>query len=262
MSAFSSRFELVRTFILLDVKARYRSSYLGLLWSLLQPMVMLATYAFLFGVVVQPRWSFGQGERTLPYPVVLFCGIMLFNVLGETLSRAPSLLASHSNYVKKAVFPLEILPAVVVGSALAQFAVNLAILLAGLAVLGELPGAGLLWLPLVLLPLALLSLGLSWLAAAAGVFFRDLAHAMPFALQALFFLTPVLYPLEALPSGLGSALKLNVVGAIVTAGRGAVLFGQTPDWASWAGALLAGAAACAAGYALFMRCRPEFADAL
>lgn len=262
MNALAAKWELIRAFTLLDIKARYRRSYLGIVWSLAQPAVMLATYAFLFHYVMKPRWRFAPDERELPYTLVLFCGIILFNVLSETLHRSPTLLAAHAGYVKKAVFPLEILPIIVVGSALVQFAVNLAVLLAGMLLLGYLPSRGLALLPLILLPLTLISLGLSWFASAAGAFFRDLGHAMPFVVQILFFLTPVLYPAEALPPSLASALKLNVLTVLVDGGRGAALFGKPLDWAAWSASMAAAAILCLAGYAFFMRCRPDFADAI
>jgi ABC-type polysaccharide/polyol phosphate transport system ATPase subunit len=176
----SLKWELVREFTLLDLKARYRGSTLGALWSLVHPLMLLGIYFFVFQVILRPHWHFGPDGDPFPYVLALFCGMIVFNVLGESLLRSPSLLRLHANYVNQAVFPVEILPVVVVGSALVQFFIGLGILMLAMLAFGETPTAHLLLLPAVLVPLLLLSLGLSWLVASLGVFSRDLAQAMPF----------------------------------------------------------------------------------
>ena len=253
--------ELIADFILLDLRGKYRSSYLGLFWSVLNPLAMLGLYTLVFHVIAKPSWDApvpgGPG-----YTLTLFCGIIVFNFLGECLVRAPLLMASNRSYVKKVIFPIEILPVSIVGSALIHFAISLGVLLLAMLACGRAPAAAIVALPAILLPLVLLALGLSWAAALLGVYLRDTAYAMPFLVQGLFFLTPVVYPLSAVPARLRPLFQLNVAAIVVEQARGALLYGRAPDWGAWAAALLAAAAICALGHTVFMRGKSMLADAL
>ena len=260
MKGLGLKWELVREFTLLDLKARYRGSSLGALWSLLHPLMLLGIYTLVFQVILQPHWHFGPEGDPYPYVLSLFCGIIVFNVLGESLLRSPTLIRTHANYMKQAAFPVEILPVVVVGSALVQFLVSLGVLLIGMLAFGKVPTAHLLLLPAVLVPLLLLSLGLAWLVTSLGAFSSDVAQSMPFLAQLLFFLTPILYPATAVPDSLRGLFLLNPLAEPVEAARSVLLFGQPLDWTAWALTFAAAAAVCAAGYAFFMRCRPAFVD--
>jgi lipopolysaccharide transport system permease protein len=193
---------------------------------------------------------------------VLFCGIIVFNILGECLVRAPLAIVSHRNYVKKFIFPIEILPISIVGSALAHFLISLGVLLAGMLALGKTPPQHILLLPLILLPLLLLCLGLSWFISMMGVYLRDMAHAMPFVAQILFFLTPIVYPLSAVPVIMQPAFKLNILAVIVEQARNVILFGGPMDWGAWSIVSLFASVICAFGYATFMHGKNVFADVL
>lgn len=261
-SALWSQRELLWDFTLLDLRGKYRSSFLGLFWSLIHPLLMLGLYTFLFRVVSHPRWDQTAGPIGAPFVLAAFCGIIVFNLLAECLVRAPLILSTHRNYVKKTVFPIEVLPASIVGSALIHFLIGLSVLIAGMLVCGWMPSPRIVLLPLVLLPLVLLCLGFSWLFALAGVYSRDVAYAMPFASQALFLLTPIVYPLAAVPMSLRPLFQLNPLALIVEQAREAVLFGGNIEWGSWLLVSASAALMCLVGYEGFMRAKKFLADNL
>lgn len=253
---------LIRQFVRRDVQARYRGSLLGSLWSFLNPLLLLAVYTFIFGSVLRVRWPHFAGDGLADFTLVLFCGLLVLNLFGECLSRAPGLVLGQPSYVKKVVFPLEILPVVALGNALFNTAAGLAALvLANLAVNARLPWT-LVLVPLVLLPTVLLALGASWFLASLGVFLRDLPHLVALLLQMLTFLTPIFYPVEAVPAWAQPAIRANPLTPVVEDLRRVVLWGQWPDWPHLAASLLVGAAALVLGYAWFARTRQAFADVL
>jgi lipopolysaccharide transport system permease protein len=253
---------LIAQLVRREVQARYRGSLLGLLWSFLTPLLLLAIYTFVFGVVFQARWP-GAGTGGLgEFALVLFCGLIVLNLFADCVSRAPGLVVGSPTYVKRVVFPLEILPVVSLGSALVTAGASLGVLLAvRIAVAGSLPWTVLL-APLVLLPLLLLTLGASWFLSSLGVFVRDVSYLVVLLVQVLVFMTPVFYPLEAVPEGLRPALALNPLHPIVDDVRRVVLWGRLPDWPRLALSFAVGAAAAALGHAWFQRTRRAFADVI
>lgn len=243
-----------------DLAARYRGSLLGALWTVLQPLLLLAVYGFVFGFVYQARWG-EPGESPAPFALVLFTGLAVFQLVADVLGRAPQAVLGQPTLVTKVVFPLEILPVVPVLSALAQAGVNFGLLLAALAATAGVPAQAL-WLPAILAPLAVLLLGLAWFLAALGVYVRDVAHFMGMALTAALFLSPVFYPLSRLPLPWQRLLLLNPLTVPVEAARAALVHGQAPDLA-WLGLYLAAAlGACCLGFAWFQKTRTGFADVL
>jgi lipopolysaccharide transport system permease protein len=245
-----------------EIESRYRGSALGLLWAFVTPLFLLAVYTFVFGTVFKARWPSRPDAPLAQLSVILFCGLIVFNLFAECLNRAGTLIVSVPNYVKKVVFPIEVLPLVVLGSALFQAAVSLALLVAAnLFITHEVP-VTLLLAPLVCLPLFAISLGLTWVLSSLGVFLRDVSPVIALLLQALFFTTPVFYPVEAVPPSFRIWLQLNPLTPQIEMFRGVVLWGTLPDWrvyAAWsAGAL----AIMLAGYAWFMRSKRAFADVL
>lgn len=255
--------DLIRQFTTREVLGRYRGSYLGLLWSVITPLVMLAVYTFVFAVVFAARWSApGASAGTGDYALTIFCGLLVFGLFAECVTRAPELVRNHPNYVKKVVFPLEVLPVAVLGSACVHAAIGLVILLAAELVTGRGIAPAVLWFPLVALPLACLALGLSWFLASLGVFVRDVGYAVAIATQVLFFLTPIFYPASAVPGRFRIVIALNPLAAIVESSRRVLLWGQPPLWSSLAAALGAGFLVLAGGYLFFMRSRRAFADVI
>jgi len=219
---------------------------------------MLAIFAFVFGHIFQARWP--EQREGLPFWLILYCGLIVFNVFGETVARAPAAVRSFPSYVKKIIFPVDILPLVPLGAALTHAAFNLLILAAALAFTGNL-SAGILLFPLLLLPVVLLGIGASWFLAAWGVFIKDMSQIVPLFVQMLLFLSPVFYPASAVPPGLTLLYRYNPLGAVIEAARAAMI-GQPVPWAAWSAALALGIAAALLGHAFFQHSRDEFADAL
>ncbi len=245
-----------------DFAERYRGSYLGLLWSLLLPLLSLLVFTFFFGVIFQMRWA-GRSDASLSdLALILFVGMALYNFLAECLNRAPGLILAHQNYVKNVVFPLEMLPAVMVASAVLTLAATLLVILLLQATLGS----GLSWtvllLPMIVLPLMLFVLGLSGFLASLGVYIRDIQQLIIPLVQLMMFLSPVFYPAAALPEAMRPWLQLNPLALAIEQTRGILLFGQAPDWTPYLLSLVAGGLIALLGAWWFARTRRGFADVL
>ena len=240
---------------------RYRGSLLGIAWAVGNPLLMLAVYTLVFGYIFRARW--GEGVDTAgEYALVLFCGLTVFGIFSEVVSRAPSLILANPNYVKKVVFPVDCLPWVLIGAALFHAAASLSVLLiAQLLIRGVLPWT-VLWLPVVLLPLVLLAVGAAWLLASLGVYLRDVGHLVNALVTVLLFLSPVFYPAASLPAPLHRVLLLNPLTAVLESARAVLLWGQSPDWPLLVPCLLVGALAAWLGWLWFDRTRSGFADVL
>ncbi|HEX7888496.1 MAG TPA: ABC transporter permease [Ramlibacter sp.] len=241
-----------------DVLLRYRGALFGVLWIFLSPLFMLAVFAFVFGQVFQARWP--QQENGLPFWLLLYSGLITFNIFAETVSRAPTSVRGYSSFVKKIIFPVHILPLVPLGAALVHGAFNFLILLAALAWTGSLHGQVFL-LPLLILPVLLLALGISWFVAAWGVFIKDMSQIVPMFVQIVMFLSPVFYPASAVPAVLRPLYDYNPLGGVIEASR-ALVSGQPVEWRFWGITLACSLAAAILGHAFFQHAREEFADAL
>ncbi|MDO9139667.1 MAG: ABC transporter permease [Methylobacter sp.] len=222
-------YPLILQLVKREVIGRYRGSFLGLLWSFVNPVLMLAVYTFVFGFVFKARWGQGDVDQ-YEFALVLFAGLMVFNLFSECILRAPNLILSNVNYVKKVIFPLEILPWVALGSALFHTCISLGVLLVFLAILGHSFSWTMLLLPIVLLPFLLLIMGLSWLLASLGVFIRDIGQLVGMAITVLMFMSPIFYPLSALPESVSGYLFLNPITFVVEQVRNILLWGKQPDW--------------------------------
>ncbi len=255
--------ELITRLIGQEVVQRYRGSYLGIVWSLITPILMLAVYAFVFSVVFQARWgALGGSPHTGQFALTLFAGLIPFGVFSEVVNRAPSLILAVPNYVKKVVFPLEILPVVALGSAVVHSLISAAILLAGSLLLLGAVSPTVLLLPLAYLPLILLTLGVSWFLASLGVYVRDIGHAIGVVVQVLFFLSPIFYPVSAVPERFRPVLYANPLTEIIAGFRRTALWGEALAWGPWSVLVLGTAAAALVGYAWFMQTRKGFADVM
>ena len=244
-----------------EVVGRYKGSTMGLLWSLLNPIFMLVVYSFVFSVVFKARWS-GTDESHTQFAVVLFAGMLVHALFAEVLNRAPSIVMNNANYVKKVVFPLEILAVVSLGNALFHALVSLLVLLAAFAVLNGFIHWTAILAPLVLLPLMILSLGLGWILSSLGVFMRDIEQVIGVITSILLFLSPVFFPVSAVPEPLQVWLHLNPLTFIIEQTRGVLIWGHLPDWRGLA-FYLAGASGFAwLGFFWFQKTRKGFADVL
>lgn len=246
-----------------EVVGRYRGSALGILWSLLTPLFMLAVYTFVFGTVFKAKWAGTREDASVAeFAVILFAGLTVFQLFAEVVNRAPGLILANQNYVKKIVFPLELLVPVALGSALFHAAISLAVLLPFLvAVHGSIPLTAL-WLPVILLPFCLLILGLGWFLASLGTYVRDIGQVLGTLVTALMFLSPIFFPLTALPEWLRPWLALNPIAVPVEEARKVLIYGQSPDYQTLVGYTAVAIVVCWLGYVWFQKTRKGFADVL
>ena len=244
-----------------EVIGRYRGSFMGILWSFFNPVFMLAVYTFVFSVVFKARWGGGSDSKT-EFALILFAGMIVFSFFSECANRAPGLILSNVNYVKKVVFPLEILPAVTIGAAAFHLLISVVVWLVFYAIFFGVPHPTLLLLPLILLPLALLTLGVSWILASLGVYLRDVGQIVGVVITALMFLSPIFYPATALPSDYQILLHLTPLTPVIEQTRQALVWGNVPDFEFWGLSMIAGAAVAWLGFAWFQKTRKGFADVL
>ncbi len=253
---------LIRQLTWREITGRYRSSALGFAWSFVTPLVTLVLYTFLFGVVFKARWPGARTSNLSEFGLMIFAGITAFALFSECANRAPGLIASSPNYVKKVVFPLEVLPVTILGSALFHTGISVLLLLAAHQALSGGASWNAVWAPLVFVPVALLSLGVSWALASLGVFLRDIGHTAALLIQVLFFATPIFYPREALPLSLQPIATWNPLSAMVENVRRVTVLGLEPHWANLAVSLLVGVLVCCLGHAWFASTKRAFADVI
>jgi lipopolysaccharide transport system permease protein len=252
---------LIRQMTHREVVGRYKGSVMGLLWSFLTPLFMLIIFTFVFSVVFAARWGTEEESKT-QFALVLFAGLIVHALFAEVLTRAPGVVIGNANYVKKVVFPLEVLPAITLGSALFHTLVSLLILLAAFLFFNGFLHWTAILTPLVLLPLAVLSLGTGWILASLGVFVRDIGQVTGVLATALLFLSPVFFPVSALPDFMQPWMHLNPLTFIIEQVREVLIWGRLPNWTGLL-KYLAGAGAVAwFGFFWFQKTRKGFADVL
>ncbi len=244
-----------------DVLGRYREASFGLLWSLISPFLMLLIYTLAFGYIMKSRWP-GTSGNIADYSMLLFVGLIVHGFFAECMNRAPGLIVGNPNLVKRIVFPLQILPWMAMLSALFHAFANLLVFtLLNLAMRGEIAPT-LPLLPLVLLPLAVAALGVGWLLSSLSVFLRDIGQVTGVLSMAMLFLSSAIVPVDALPAKYQLIFRLNPLTFIIDQAREVAFWGRMPDW-SGLGLYLLGALLFAyAGYAVFQKLRPGFADVL
>lgn len=244
-----------------DVIGRYRGSVMGLFWSFFNPLLLLAVYTFVFSVVFQARWGVDTGNK-MNFAVVLFSGLIVHAFFADCINRAPGLILSNVNYVKKVVFPLEILPWIAMGSALFHAGMSLLVLLGFIAWTNGGFHWTVIFLPVVLSPLLLLTMGASWFLASFGVFVRDVGQAMGLVTMALMFLSPIFYPISSLPEAYRGYLYLNPLTFMIGQTRAVLLMGNLPNWAGLGLYLLISLLVAWLGLFWFQKTRKGFADVL
>lgn len=245
-----------------EVIGRYKGSVMGLLWSFLNPMFMLVMYTFVFSGVFKARWGVGEDETKTQFAIVLFVGMIVHGLFAEVLNRAPGLILGNVNYVKKVVFPLEILPVIIMGAALFHSLISLLVLLAAFVLFNGYLHWTAIFIPLVLLPLVILMMGLAWMLASLGVFLRDVGQTIGLAMTVMMFLSPVFYPVTALPEEFRPWLMANPLTFIIEQAREVLIWGGMPDWAGLGIYTLAATIVAWAGYAWFQKTRKGFANVL
>jgi len=253
--------ELILASVTRDVLGRYRGSVMGILWSFFNPLLMLFVFTFMFSVVFQSRWGSETGSN-VAFATILFPGLIMFNLFAECLNRAPSLILSHPNYVKKVVFPLEVLPAVSVMSALFHVLVSLAAWFLAYVLLFGLPHATVLLFPLVAFPFVLFLMGLSWALASLGVYLRDVTQVIGVCTSTLMFLSPIFYPITAFPEAYRYLLYLNPLSPVIEMTRDVLYWGRIPSIQLLGVYWIATFMIAWLGFAWFQKTRKGFADVL
>lgn len=252
---------LVKASVRREVLGRYRGSFLGVFWSFFNPLLMLGVYTFVFSSVMKARWTADDSSK-VEFALVLFAGLMTFNLFAEAINRAPSLIVSNPNYVKKVVFPLEILPSVILGSAVFHLFVSLSVWLLAYIVFYGRPHLTVIYFPLVLMPLCIFALGVSWILASLGVFLRDVTQFIGIATTALMFMSPVFYPASALPDSFRILLYLNPLTPAIELSRDVLFWGRTPEFGMLAIYALVSLLVAWIGFVWFQKTRKGFADVL
>ncbi|MBV1871982.1 MAG: ABC transporter permease [Gammaproteobacteria bacterium] len=244
-----------------EVMGRYKGSVFGLVWSFFNPLLMLTVYTFVFSVVFKARWNTGIDSKT-GFALALFVGMIVHGLVAESISRAPSLITSNVNYVKKVVFPLEILPWTVMGAALFHTTINLFVWSIFYFVINFSLHWTIVLLPLVFFPLVLFSMGTSWVLASLGVYFRDVNQLISLVVTLLLFLSPVFYPISSIPEKYQPLLYMNPLTLIIEQTRGILISGQIPDWKPWFLSVVLSVIVACLGFAWFQKTRKGFADVL
>ena len=245
-----------------SVEQRYRGSALGLVWSFVQPLMMLCVYTFVFSVVFKARWGVDTDGGRGSFAVIMFCGMAMYNLFSESTSASCGCITGNPNLVKKVIFPLEILP---LSQVLSTFILGIPwfmLLFVGSWLILGFVGWTMLLLPLVMLPLVVFSLGVSYFVAAFGVFVRDTQYVIGVVLQVLFFATPIFYPISAVPERFQLLLRLNPLTIYIEQARKVFLMGQMPDWIFLGVGLLVSIVVLQLGYFFFRRTKRGFADVL
>jgi len=243
-----------------EVIGRYKGSFLGLGWSLFNPILMLTVYTFVFSVVFNARWGIADDGSKTDFAVVLFIGLIIHALFADVIVRAPGLILSNVNYVKKVVFPLEILPIVAMGAALFHGLISMFVLLVTFYLLNGFLHWTLLFMPLVLLPLIIVILGCAWLLASLGVYLRDVGQTISVIIAVMLFLAPVFYPLSTIPEQYQVYLFINPLTFIIEQSREVLIFGKMPDWMGLAIYSIVSFVIAWSGFFLFQKTRKGFAD--
>lgn len=252
--------KLIQSMVRRDMLARYRGSFAGALWTFLNPLLLMATYAFIFGGVL--KTSFQNDRSGMGYVLYFLAGMLPWLAFSEAVGRSPYVILEYRNFVKKLVFPLETLPLNLVIAGVVTEIFGLAIFLIGLLAARHAVPASVVWLPVLIVPQLLLTAGLCWFLAALGIFVRDLAAVMGFLLTLWFFLTPICYSEENLPAAARPILSLNPIFVLVRGYRAVFLENHAPSFVAVAALWVASVAAAILGYAWFHRLRRSFADVI
>lgn len=244
-----------------DVLGRYRGASFGLLWSLISPFLLLCIYTFVFGAVMKNRWP-QAAEGHTSFSIILFAGLIVHGFFAECLNKSTTLITGNPNFVKRVIFPLEILPASMVLSALFHVAMNTLVFIALRWILDAAFSWQVILLPVIMLPLVFLTMGVSWFLASMGVYLRDVAQVTGILAMAMLFLSSAMMPIDSVPMSYRWVIELNPLSFVIDQARNVMLWGVDPNWQGLLLYALAGTAFAYAGYAWFVLTRKGFADVL
>jgi len=259
--ALKRHFTLIVQMARRDVAGRYRGSFMGLFWSFFNPLLMLFIYTFVFGVIFHSRWN-AQTTGHFAFALVLFAGLNVNSLFSECANRAPNLIIENTNFVKKVVFPLEILSWSALGAALFHLLIStIALLVIALFVNGHIPWTVVLF-PIVVAAFLPMVAGTIWLLASFGVYLRDLKQAIIIITSALMFLAPILYPMEMIPEQFRGWMYLNPLTVIAMASQNVLIWGKPPVWINLGVYALVSCLFAWSAFVWFQRTRKGFADVL
>ncbi|NIJ67750.1 ABC transporter permease [Xanthomonas sp. 60] len=261
LSAFGKHRSLTYELTQREVLGRYRGASFGLLWSLISPFLMLLVYTLAFGFIMKGRWP-GSSGSTTDFALILFAGLTVHGFFAECFIRAPQLIIGNTGYVKRVVFPLDILVWSMTFSALFHLAMNMLVLLVLYLCLKGYVHPTAAFLPLVLAPLAILTVGVGWIVSALGVYLRDIGQIAGVVATAMLFLSSAIIPVESVPESYRIVFELNPLTFIINQTREVVIWGRMPDWAGLGMYTLIACAVAGLGYAVFSKLRAGFADVL
>lgn len=253
--------ELIYALTKREILSRYQGSALGLFWSFFHPVLMLTVYTFVFSVVFKARWHAGS-ESKAEFALILFAGLIIFNLFSECINRSPSLILAHTNYVKKVVFPLEILPWVTLGAALFQALMSFVVWLIFYLLLFGLPSITIVLLPFMMLPILCLTMGLSWFLASLGVYLRDINQIVGISTTVLMFLSPIFYPISSLPPHYQYLLRFNPLTPAIENIRDVLFWGHMPNMTFFGVYMMTSMVFAWLGFIWFQKSRQGFADVL
>ena len=245
-----------------EVVGRYKGSILGLGWSFFNPIIMLAVYTFVFAIIFKARWGVDGGESRVDFAIILFAGLIIHTFFAEVINASPNMILQNKNYVKKVVFPLEILPFILLGSALFHAFVSFLVLLIGLFIIKGTFQWTIIFVPIVILPILFVTIGLSWILASLGTFLRDISQSVVILTMVMLFLAPIFYPLNVIPESYHIYILMNPLTFIIQQFRDVVIFGNLPNWAGLGMYFIMSLLVLWIGYAWFQKTRRGFADVL
>ncbi len=252
---------LLRQFTWRTIEMRHKGSLLGMVWAVLSPLLVLSIYSFVFVTVFDGRFGSNPDETAWDYTIAIFLGLALMQLFLETLTSSSGVIVGNANYVKKVVFPLEILPISVVGASLFHCSVSIGLVLIAVLTFGGGLSWTVLWLPFIIVPILLIACGVAWLLSALGVFLRDLTFVTQFMSLLFMFLSAVFYPASRIPEEF-AFLHANPMLVALEASRNAVLWHSPPSLGTMLYLYTVGGTVCIGGYFVFTKLRSAFADVI
>src|SRR5664280_1005162 len=254
--------ELLWQFTLRNIELRHKGSYLGFVWSFLNPLLLLALYVFVFGYIFGGTFGEGPQETKLDYALGLFTGLTIIQLLAEVIGVSPAIFVSQPNFVKKVVFPLEILPVASVGASVFHFLISLALVALGVVTVGPGLSWSALWLPVIIFPIVLFALGLAWFISSLAVFFRDIGPVTPVLIQALMYSSAIFFPAKIIKGTAWAILRLNPLLHAAELARDALLWHHALNLRHLGYLWATGIFTCWLGYVAFRKMKAVFADIL
>lgn len=242
-----------------EILAKYKGSLLGILWAVISPLSLLLVYTFVFSTIFHMRWG-NTDQTTGQFALLMYSGLIIFNIFAECLNRAPGLMLENVSYIKKVVFPLEILPYVQLAVSLFNGVVSAAILAVIYPFVFGTPPLTILLAPLLLIPLLLLILGLSWFLSSLGVFLRDVRQIIGLFVSMVMFMSPIFYPIEMVPEPYRSLVQFGPLAVPMRQVTATAFWGEAPDWLAVAAYSAVSFLLAVGGYWWFMRTRKAFSD--